>query len=643
MKYRCIKTSLNSICCTTDIIKIEQIVKKCNLIMNDLYMFIKLYILHQYKYNQLIELDHSKLLAILNTITNRDKRGRKFKCKKMAKYIHRVHDEYINLINHNKFDRTNLSHIFNYLIDEILINMKNNIVFHFCQHLRNYIKFYFITNKVKYVKKDIGKAIFMLYEGSKIDWANVDNFNANCVVKHIRSEIINISVTPNKHIGYLLKEYPYIFLVYMLDFADRIEKFNNNFDIQFTKSTSKFEMDLHLHRVNKLNKINKTQHTFDKFGIDTNINKLRTFRMYQCIPMKSSLIPNYITIDTAIIIDILEISNKNHSLRSKDTRELLWHDHFPGLYKNKFISQNKRFHYLLSTDGIGVSLIYRGKKVKRTKFPKHEEDIYTISKWMRNKIKKMTIVGVDPGKRNIITMTDGNNKLRYTNVQRRFECHFKKNMLKIHSIKNKDTKIKSIERIYSKFNMKTVDISKHIENMNIRYKFIDYVENHYGKRVYRRMKFDRYIHTQKSESNLMNEITKRFGNNVCLAYGNYSNNYHMKGCLPTIGIGLRNKLNKKFKMIIVDEYKTSKLCHCCKSENGYVLKRAHPNPNKKGNRIVHGLLRCKNVNCSKYWDRDMNGCLNIREILLSLITKNVRPSWFSRTNSHLPINSKSRS
>jgi len=236
---------------------------------------------------------------------------------------------------------------------------------------------------------------------------------------------------------------------------------------------------------------------------------------------------------------------------------------------------------------------------------------------------------------NIITMTNGKKNLRYTSIQRRFECHFKLNMNKNRKLRNNDRIVKSMERIFSKENLKTVNINHLLKIIQIRYKFRDYLERFYRRKVFRRMKFDTYIFTQKSEAKLINNIKKTYGNNICICYGNYSGK-HLKGCIPSIGIGMRDKLKKHFKMVIIDEHKTSVTCHSCKGRNGYIIKRKHPNSKKSGTKFVHGLLRCKNVNCSKYWDRDINGALNIMEIFLSCLNKKERPKAFLRNVSPKP-------
>lgn len=45
-----------------------------------------------------------------------------------------------------------------------------------------------------------------------------------------------------------------------------------------------------------------------------------------------------------------------------------------------------------------------------------------------------------------------------------------------------------------------------------------------------------------------------------LCYGNLSNNKQMKYLMPPKGVGLRRLISKYYQVLLVDEFKTSKLC-----------------------------------------------------------------------------------
>ena len=119
--------------------------------------------------------------------------------------------------------------------------------------------------------------------------------------------------------------------------------------------------------------------------------------------------------------------------------------------------------------------------------------------------------------------------------------------------------------------------------------------NFYEKEIFRKLKWRTYIKTQKSISKLIKNIKLVFNNTkkqICLAYGNWCQSKQMRNYLPTPGIGLKKQLSKHFKIITVDEYKTSKICSNCNNELEKYMIRKNPKPYKTGCITVHSLLRC---------------------------------------------------
>jgi hypothetical protein len=104
----------------------------------------------------------------------------------------------------------------------------------------------------------------------------------------------------------------------------------------------------------------------------------------------------------------------------------------------------------------------------------------------------------------------------------------------------------------------------------------------------------------------------------------------MKYFMPTKGIGLKKRLPKEFPIVNVDEYNTSKKCYNCGSDIIKFMRRENPRPYKKNEILGNGLLHCKNGLCDKYFDRDLNGSLNIRKIALNSINSIARPKYLQR-------------
>jgi hypothetical protein len=85
--------------------------------------------------------------------------------------------------------------------------------------------------------------------------------------------------------------------------------------------------------------------------------------------------------------------------------------------------------------------------------------------------------------------------------------------------------------------------------------------------LFRKLRFRRYIRTKQSEENLLNEIENKFlskeerkqGRKLLIIHGDYSRTSMMKGCIPTPNIGFKKLLLKRFEILEVNEYNTSKL------------------------------------------------------------------------------------
>lgn len=143
-----------------------------------------------------------------------------------------------------------------------------------------------------------------------------------------------------------------------------------------------------------------------------------------------------------------------------------------------------------------------------------------------------------------------------------------------------------------------------------------------------------------------------------LIYGNWSagnSKYHE----PVRGKGIRRLLRKGgFKVLLIDEFKTSSFCPQCKFSPVKKFKKID-NPRKHNRHkmpqvLCHGLLRykafihltlpeltnsftrCTNRKClesnMRLWNRDVVGALNFRHILKELINSKSRPARFVRSH-----------
>jgi hypothetical protein len=147
----------------------------------------------------------------------------------------------------------------------------------------------------------------------------------------------------------------------------------------------------------------------------------------------------------------------------------------------------------------------------------------------------------------------------------------------------------------------------------------------YKREVWRKMKFRQFSYGKKSLDKFLNKIQSIFGKNVLIAYGNWSRSSQMKHHVPTLGKGLRKLINKRYSMVMVNEYNTSKKCCKCSGD----LEHHKDNLGKK----IFRLLKCSNcVSCENkrfvFRTRDLNSSLNIMKLAELWITKQYRPEAY---------------
>lgn len=613
---RTLKCSLKSITSNDNVHnEINKIIARVNNIVIHAYQFIKLFTLYKYKNKfKAPKIDLDFILCVLKTVSfNTNKAGRKFvKNKNLMIKLNSFYDNIFKNLIVKQEDCSNLAHMFVYIATDILTNITNNIRIHFMKHLKNFVKFMYKSNGIVMQKGSLNITLKALVDPTII----VDFKNSKCSINgHLFVDYIRYLYLPKirgKNLYENINNNPLKFLKYMIKMSTAIENYNKNLNDQ---------------------------------------DKYKMHKMYQILPLRNDIIPKYIPIDTTIILDLLidnNISNLYHGKKQSDITNI-WKYAFNGLYSNKnkkLISSGKKpdgfvFNNLIFTDGYAVSIIQvkkhmYGKKHKNTILPKNYVEFKYIDQLNEDELKKLNeykLVGVDPGKRNIVCMVDDKrNKLSYSCMQRRSECLFKHTKIVLDKMRTDEVIKKETE--LSKFNSKSCIIENFSAFVKEKNKINNDLMNVYQNIIFRKYKWKTYIHTQQSEMRLVNSIKEKFAPNkekICLAYGDWTQSQQMANYLSTPGIGMRRMLKKHFMQIKIDEFRTSKLCFACEHETENFMIRKNPKTYMSGDIKVHSLLRCKNVNCNKLWDRDTNGSSNILKLAKYYIEKKSRKEKFRRT------------
>ena len=197
-------------------------------------------------------------------------------------------------------------------------------------------------------------------------------------------------------------------------------------------------------------------------------------------------------------------------------------------------------------------------------------------------------------------------KLRYTCSRRRKES-LRKRCNKIILREKQKNMIIEEETKLSSYNCKSVDYNEFKKYIIEKTKLNGKVKGFYENELYRKLKWRTWIYQRKSEDKFLNRIEETYGKkeDLLLCYGNWSNNKQMKYIMPTKGVGLRRVIQKKFNVVLVDEFRTSKLCSKCNCE-------------LENYKNLHRVLVCRGCKSSGLESKNtafMNACMNILQYI----------------------------
>ena len=595
-----IKTSLKSICLDKEtILTINNYCKNLNLIVIHTYQFLRLFILHKYHQKETLpKIDEKFIEHIIKTIAIGDKRGRKFVNEELTIFYETHYKP--TLATDLKLSYSKYGNTIGYTATAILTCLETNIKTHFTKHLRRFINIQFDTDRAKQTKEEKQQ----LYKQTKIIFDDI---------------IYNTDKSENECKAW--KDIHKSFLI-----PDKIKK-NVHYDLECSPQNYLSPM---IYMSLKLEEQEK--------------------KLFQFCPLRKTLIPKYMTIDTKTLITMLFNTKKNETTQGKlldnlnESKELIWNTLFNMKKINTLMNVDKyTFNHMFSTDGVGCSLLFTRVELKDTPIPqsknkntgnKEYDYITELDNTELNHLKDYNKVAIDPGKNTLMFMTDDKgNTLTYTKMQRRIDTYAKKKrQIMMKSFEEND--IKKIEEPLNQTCSMSCNYEKFIAYLKMRNQINQELQTYYEQELFRKLRWRSHIYTQKSESILINKIKRTFGKKIVIGFGSFQQTQQMKHCMPTPNKSLKDLLAKHFKLCIVDEFKTSKMCSfCLEGETCYYKQRENPRPFRKGMVNVHGLLTC--TKCSKsshshLMNRDLNGSRNILYLMKEWIQHRKRPTQFCR-------------
>jgi hypothetical protein len=353
------------------------------------------------------------------------------------------------------------------------------------------------------------------------------------------------------------------------------------------------------------------------------------FRSFNDLPQRSESIPKCIMITTTALWDyFLEYKwGDKTKARTGETKDEKW-GKFLNLNHRIFKSKNYTFYHQIRTDGVSCSLLFIRKDLQNEEGVKDSYSITDLKfpELIHQENPKQyaeLLVGCDPGKRSLVYLSDGKRKLQYTAPQRKFESWSGRMQFTIKKMKDK-TILERNNTTFTPFQLEQ-DLNQLRHNSTYHEKFLEYCEakkvvrnataEFYQRTCFRSMRLRAWIRGRSSVDRFVNRIGETFGPDCVIAYGDWSRTTQMKGCMPSLGIGLRRIIHRKYKTFSVNEAYTSKRCSKC----------GHDMENVKGKLRdgsfgpIHRLKCCSGCVSSDnknvvFRSRDLNAAKNILSI-----------------------------
>ena len=160
---------------------------------------------------------------------------------------------------------------------------------------------------------------------------------------------------------------------------------------------------------------------------------------------------------------------------------------------------------------------------------------------------------------------------RYTYAQIRRGCRYKQFNKKRN--RKKTPAVWEAEQRLALVNSKALSLDLFLQYVEVYVAVRPILVDCYRSMDFRKWRFHTYIKRQRSEANMVNRFKRKFGTNVVLGMGDWSSHgKHHRGLAPRKSSGLRKVFKRhKVKVVLVDEWLTSKRCSSCQHRQPAIL------------------------------------------------------------------------
>ena len=676
-KYRTIKCSLKSIVKNElNQTKLFDACYRTHQIVIHTYQFLRLWILNKYHNKQEIHIITDDTIKMAFKSLLKDSQGPKPKGTNLNLYneFKKLYDdEYKKLNYENKLDGVNLSQILGYMSIDMITNIENNIKLHFVKYLNRFVNSSY--------KKQNNELLEKCEKGTKTKLRK----ELNKDLYEIKQDLLNNTLNSNKKyhewinknkVNIFPKEFntSYEFDIQnnsqnyikgMIYMCLEIEKLGtksfqffplrNNTVIKFIPIDSKSLIELFVEEDKNtyLTDIeNKKQELWNKyFNLNNPVFKQKEYSFdyrisTDCFSVSIQLIHNDF---------IQKEKNKKQNMKNKKSEMKVMTKNMnqeqKEKYKEDLIKKKKdeqvkiklEKKILKDKEKEAYKKLSKEEKIKLKEQKNTENKNKLTTKYIEfpyleelnetqyNELKNGNWCCIDPGKRCLAYMKNKDGiTYKYTN---RMHMNKTKRLKYQRLIKNyKDKKeITTIENKLSDFNSKSCILDEFKKFIKIKNELNKVLLEKYKEDIFRKYKWYGYINRKKAETDLARNIKNKFGKDVILIHGDWSDRLKTTPSrikyISTPNLGLKRKLNEYLTIYNLDEFRTSCLNYKTEErcENMYL-------PDKKGvERKIHSILRyqteSKRMGCI---NRDENAVNNMIKIVNTYLVNKTRPEKFRR-------------
>ena len=586
----------------------------------------------------ILNLDVQLIRTIMNVVSFKNEdRGKPPLRNRLTVLIDFFYKQFYSktITENDRVCRDLLKHVLNYEEQDIIKNISTNISEHFASHLKFYIRIYYrIDEQIALIKKNK-----KLSKDEKEKEISTIYNTYNSIIK-------DVMISENSD------------FICSKKYHDDIIKFKTNFlpnKDKFLKDSVYYDVTAKpLDYVNSMIALNR--------GIEVINNQFikdhKPYRLFNAVPLRTSIIPKYITIDTAALLALLTVENKAYNMRNiAEIQHEMWEKYFE-IDKKSFRRKGFKFNYMIKTDGIGSSIILvqtdsKGRAIMKPSIA--EQNYYEtsnqpkyIDEIRQSKLKNYDISAGDPGKSDITfgkkdPETGEITILKLTKSQRDIDTKTVKYNKIRKNIKEEvisGATISQIESLLTVHDHKTCNFIPFLLYIKDKNDINRYLFNHYGRNIYRKLRFNTYINATRSEDNMINAFKEIMGTpkEVVVVIGDYSDR-GLKGTKSFITKKWRNIFKRHgYQVYLIDEYNTSKISNCCGNLAENFIPRRHNKCEEKrlkkvayeersGDKsLVWKLVRCKV--CKSIHNRDVNAVKNMFKIIEAHLKRLHRPKIY---------------